>query len=291
MADFDDESLYDSFYGSEYKKYEIPDTFNIHDRLKILANINRQQSQKIEQMSAARRKKEQKGHTPTRNAKTDAIREMIMKGATMGYTPQRPKPPSVGQKKLPIIDNVKIVKNIEDFTPETYGVGVSFIDHGHYSIQRFTKIVGMEQVEWWEYVMVYGFIKAAYIYAQYSAKKELIKHGVQSTATVGGKVMGVNFYPKIKSKPSENVEILEGQKVIRRTGTLYEKKLIYIEIPLKKVPRKQEYQEGLFLYEENYEAFEPDFEKLKENLVPLLRAKNVPEAFIEIIVKSFNANG
>jgi len=187
----------------------------------------------------------------------------------------------------PIISDVVRIKDVKDFTNETHSVKLALQSAKYYNEEITTKIVGMETVDWWEYILLYGFFKSFKLGYEYTKVKEFIDKGVKSTRTVCGQNIEITFIPK-QNDVKENFVIIDGQRIIRKTGTLCDTAVISLEVPQKQKPETHEYRKGYFVYEDSFSTLVIDFIALKEQIEKMLTDRNVHPTLIEEIKNNLN---
>jgi hypothetical protein len=288
---FESSSLYDAFYhtpktiGDIEKDIErLQGEITNIERLKYLAGLK-----KTAPLKMARDKE-----------KLDKIREQIKKAATfdkdMSAARKRPNPNSPGTSNketttLPIISEVITVNKLPEFTSDSHLTYVRLVDNDYYSEIVETKIVGMEKVDWWEYVLIYGIFKALKISFEYTKLKDMIENGRKSSRTVSGKLVEINFTPKIRFEAKRNYETLDGQNIIRETGTRYESALLSVEVPQNKITKTNEYKIGYFLYEDTYDTLEVEYKKLVNDFDEIFAKYNIHESLKREIKKNLISYG
>jgi hypothetical protein len=231
--------------------------------------------------------------------KYDKIRQEIRKGATfiddMSAARKIANIPGSSTRDVKsspqIINEVVVVDKVEFFTDQTHGAVVRFINNDYYSEQIETKVVGMEQVDWWEYVLIYGIFKALKISFEYTKLKEIVNRGMKSNRKVSGKLLEINLVPRKKFDATRTIDTLNGKSVIRETGTKYESALFVIEVPQNKVRKTQEYKKGFFIFEDTFDTLEVDYNKLLHDLDEILIKNNIHESFKMEIKKNIINNG
>lgn len=310
------ESLYDSFYGyNPYEPYQVGKNQPItgatmskkyinqieEDIKRLTKEIKELESQtrlheRIKDLAGLPKNKAYR--TLSDKERIDKIREQIKKAATLeqDMSAARKKVTSPGSSSkqtttLPVINEVVRIDNVEMFTDQTHGTLVRFIDNDYYTEQVETKVVGMEQVDWWEYVLIYGIFKALKISFEYTKLKEMIERGMKSTRTVSGKLLEINFVPRKKFEASRTYDTLNGETVIRERGTKYESAILLIEVPQNKVRKTQEYKQGYFLYEDTFDTLELDYNKLLHNFDEIVAKYNIHESLKVEIKKNIISNG
>lgn len=194
------------------------------------------------------------------------------------------------KKKKPapkVVDKITYIDNIELFTPTTHVVRVSTRETSQDRENGTRQIVGMETVDWWEYVLIYGFLKATKIAYEYNIVKDMVKNPQHIVSLVNKGVLVLKFIPKksndVKEQLVKTNDII-GEEVLLKTGTMYREFTLSIEIPYKTGKRKKEVKNGYFLYEENYETIEVDYEELGRKIAQELNDKKVNGDFKQIII-------
>jgi hypothetical protein len=189
--------------------------------------------------------------------KLDALRARIKSGAK----PTRPSPPSG-------IPTQQYVDNIEEFTDQTHNISLTY---GNGAVQMeygTTQIVGMDKVEWWEYILLYGFSKAFKLSVEYNKVKHLINSPTVKNRTRSLKTLIVTLKPKSA-----------------RGSVLYREKKLHMELPHKKVTKVEEYESEYFLYEDKFETFEIDQEQFYIALEKFLKESKVHQSLINQVIK------
>lgn len=192
--------------------------------------------------------------------------------------------------QLRTIDKSVIIDNIELFTPATHVVRLSTKVTSQYQQHGTKKIIGMEKVDWWEYVLIYGFFKATKLAYEYNIVKDLIKNPAHVVSLVNKGVLVLTFVPRKSNDLKEVVENIKGEDVLVKTGTWYRDFKLSIEIPYKTVTKVEEKKKGFFLYEETFETIEPDYEALGAKVSQELDDKKINEGF-KLIIANEIKNG
>jgi hypothetical protein len=192
--------------------------------------------------------------------------------------------------QLRTIDKSVIIDNIELFTPATHVVRLSTKVTSQYQQHGTKKIIGMEKVDWWEYVLIYGFFKATKLAYEYNIVKDLIKNPAHVVSLVNKGVLVLTFVPRKSNDLKEVVENIKGEDVVVKTGTWYRDFKLSIEIPYKTVTKVEEKKKGFFLYEETFETIEPDYEALGAKVSQELDDKKINEGF-KLIIANEIKNG
>jgi hypothetical protein len=204
------------------------------------------------------------------------------------YNTIQPKTKKTAQ--LRTIDKSVIIDNIELFTPATHVVRLSTRVTSQYQQHGTKKIIGMEKVDWWEYVLIYGFFKATKLAYEYNIVKDLIKNPAHVVSLVNKGVLVLTFVPRKSNDLKEVVENIKGEDVVVKTGTWYRDFKLSIEIPYKTVTKVEEKKKGFFLYEETFETIEPDYEALGAKVSQELDDKKINEGF-KLIIANEIKNG
>lgn len=220
-------------------------------------------------------------HTMTYKNDLDKLRRLIKEGAKKDVIVKNT--PTPVRTKTPMISDVVVVKDIENFTSETHDVLVELKSANYYSEQITTKIVGMETVDWWEYVLIYGFFKSLKLAYEYTKVKEYINKGVQSTRTVSGVNLEIKFISKMNNV-KQNLDTVNGQTVIRETGTVYDLATIYLDVPQKVESKTQEYHKGYFVYEDTFTTLVIDYDVFAEKIEQMLINYKVHPSLIQKII-------
>lgn len=186
------------------------------------------------------------------------------------------------------IDEVVKIDDIEKFTDATHDVSIKLVSSSYYTQTVTTKIIGMEHVEWWEYILLYGFIKGLKISYEYSKIKSKIDQNIETIRSVDGHVLEIILIPKGTNKPQQFKEIVNGQRVIREKGTIYGSSIVRIEIPQIKIKKTQEYTKGYFMYEDTFDALEIDYDTFGLTFTELLTKNKIHESLINEIIKKVN---
>lgn len=221
----------------------------------------------------------------------DKLREEIKRKAIMKYgnvdAPQKSPYYGPGRKKAPpqyiMVNEVQYIKEIERFTTDTHYVTLNLKRYDYYNAAAITRVVGIEEVEWWEYVLIYGFFKTLKISYEYEQHKPYLRQGVENKKLVNGFKLEIKFIPKQQGKVERKEEKLEDKIVIKETGTVYEPVLLNLEIPQIKESKREVYQKGYFLFEDIYDTLVPDYKALNEQMEELLKPYSVHESLIEVI--------
>ena len=273
-------SLYDQFYGKWPDEHEK----QVNKTMKSFEEQMKDYALRLDTMLKENRNN---ANTPTTNMITfekdlnkirDTIRKGAKKDATVKITSQK--------TNTPVISDVVQIKNIENFTNETHDVFVRLKYANYYSEQITTKIVGMENVDWWEYVLIYGFFKSLMLGYEYTKVKDYI-NGVQSTRTVSGQNLEIIFIPK-KNDVKQNFDTLNGQTVIRETGIIYDSATICLEVPQKGESKTEEYRKGYFVYEDSFTNLVIDYDALAEKIEQMLIDSKLHPTLIQEIIKILN---
>lgn len=301
MNYYDD--LYEEFYSSG-KKYGLENNDKAStSHTKTIKSIEREmvrlqnEIRNLEKFIGKNQIQNNMGRVPPKiiRTKDQAIKELIKTAARSRENIANSVRSSITQvytgTTTTIINEVKVIDNIQDFTSKTHTVYVRLIDHDYYSEMVDVKVVGMENVEWWEYVFLYGFFKQAKITFEYAKNSDLIKNGGKISKTVSGKRLEVVFSPKEIFSPKRVADVIDGQPVIREQGIKYSIGRIFIEIPLNKVEKINEYKEGYFIFEEKNSILEPDFKKLINDFEEIQSMKNINPELVEEIKKQITNYG
>lgn len=184
------------------------------------------------------------------------------------------------KKQLRVVDKTTINDDITTYTTETHTVRISTAVTSQEKEYGTRKIIGMETVDWWEYVLVYGFLKGTKIAYEYNIVKDLVNKPEHIVSLVDKGVVILTFTPK-KFVPKEEIQNdpNTNENVIIRTGTLCREVQLKIEIPYKKNETLEEVKKGFFLYEEKFEKLVPDYEALGVNIAKELNDKKMSNDF------------
>lgn len=281
-------SLYDSFYGMWPDEIEN----NVNKAMRSVEEQMQEYSVRLDAMLKKNEANKKKKDMPIPQNDLEKLREMIRKGAkdnlqsisygtgSMAFGSKS----SINENKsnTPIISDVVRVKDLKDFTNDTHLVKLALKSADYYSEEITTKIVGMETVDWWEYILLYGFVKSLKLGYEYTKVKQFIDKGIKSTRTVSGQNLEITFVPKI-SDVKQNFDIVGGLKVIRETGTVYDTVVLCLEIPKKSRPETHEYNKGYFVYEDSFSTLVIDYDALNEQIEKMLIDCNIHPTLIEEI--------
>lgn len=193
----------------------------------------------------------------------EELKRMIKEGAMAGNgkTANTISRRKVGVK--PPASQSYITNDIDKFTDQTHGISLTYGTGSLYNEYISRKIVGMDKVEWWEYILVYGFLKAAKLSIEYQKVKHLIEKGETLTRSKNLKTLVITLRPLTKNYP--------------------EKKL-YVELPHRAVSKVEEYESGYFLYEDTYQTQEIDNNQFRSAVEKFLIASKVHESLINKVL-------
>lgn len=282
------QSLYDGFYGKWHDEIEKKANSQVNKAIKSVEQQMQEYALRLDammQQNHADRKKSEAptSHTITQRNDLEKLRDTIRKGAKSSTYNVNTKKTTPLKTNIPVISNVVKVKDIDQFTNSTHRVEVGLKSANYYSEQITTKIVGMETVDWWEYVLIYGFVKSLKLGYEYTKVKEYIEKGVQSTRTVSGQNLFIKFIPKKKNDVKQIQDTVENQPVIRESGTIYESGSLGFEVPQKSEVKTEEYRRGYFVYEDTFSTLVIDYDALNEQIDKMLIDSNVHPTLIEEI--------
>jgi hypothetical protein len=268
-------SLYDGFYGKWPEEYET----TVNKAMKSVEEQMKDYALRLDEMmkrnAAKNAAQAPTSHTKTYRNDLEKLRDTIRKGAKKDNINElvddiKRKANAKQPAKVQEIDEVVRFNNHALFTKDTHKVELALRSANYYSEQITTKIVGMETVDWWEYVLIYGFVKSFKLGYEYTKVKDLIQKGVQSSRTVSGQNLEIKFIPKKKNDVKRVQDTVDGKPVIRVQGVVYEPQTICLEVPQKSEQRKEEYRRGYFVYEDTFSTLVIDYDALREQIDQML---------------------
>lgn len=194
------------------------------------------------------------------------------------------KPTSSQTKELPTISRTTDL-NIGDFTDRTHYCYVSFDNNGVYKKQTWTKLVGKVDIEWWEFILIYGIVKYFNMAVELEKNKNLINQPKHVEEQIEKWGFNVVFKPKSEGQIQKRIENIEGTTYNVVHGTRYPQKIIQLTIPYNDIVETKEYVKNNLIYEERIDTLQPDYNQLIHNLYEQLKGHNVPVEFNTIIAK------
>jgi hypothetical protein len=194
------------------------------------------------------------------------------------------KPTSNVTKELPTISRTKDL-DIRDFNDRTHYCYVSFEKKGVYKKQTWTKLVGKVDVEWWEFVLLYGIPKYFNMVVELEKNKNLINEPKHTEEELDKWVFNIVFKPKSNGQIEKRIENIDGSTYNVLYGTTYPHKVIQLSIPYNDTVNSREYVKNNLIYEERIDTLQPDYNQVIHNLNEELKKHNVPEEFNSIIAK------
>jgi hypothetical protein len=285
----------DLYRDMEKIKRELEETRReLHESSKEMMKDSERMRLDLRDQIAQQRRNQTQGYNPTASTYQQQIRfdplTVSSKYNDDYYTSITMAKKAAGKSKTIVPKSNKIVdrrvtnNDISTYTPDTHMVKVS-TKITHQDRENGTKkMIGMETVDWWEYVLIYGFFKATKIAYEFNIVKDMVKNPQHVVSLINKGAVVLTFVPK-KGHDERSIEYDPklGMNVDVLTGTLYREFQLPIEIPYKTGTKTVETKDGYFLYEETYETIEPDYEALGKRIASELEEKKINEGFKQLI--------
>jgi hypothetical protein len=190
---------------------------------------------------------------------------------------------------LPVREEVKHITQIKDCTPDDYTLSgeliKDFYDLMPAPVEK--RIVGMESVEWWEYVLIYGVFKALKIATEYQKVKAYIdKPVIEYPSTVKQKLR-ITLTPRKRIATHfeypESSSLSYVKKITREFDTLT------LDIPIVYSSRieTREEKKGYFLYDVKETKNFYDKVASAERAAKILQDRGVHNTFTEMVLNAF----
>jgi hypothetical protein len=183
--------------------------------------------------------------------------------------------PQQANSVLPVYDQKRVIDKLEYFNIHTHKVNVKLVLTTIFEARTTSKLIGIETVDWWEYMFIYGFLKKFKISYEHEKHRNAPKLS-NNVKYVNKHVLNLKFNPVSEATNVQKIEqIKDNKKILVETGNVYRSVELNVEIPYVAVTKQIEVQRGYLLFEDTIETMEVDHSGLEKNVTDLLTEKNV----------------